>query len=89
MTEHILYQLFKDTLYLCIELSAPILILGMLVGVIISILQTATSIQEQSLSFIPKLLLTGLVMIWLFPWMVTKMMTFTLRLLGQLQTFAR
>ena len=89
MTEFVLLKLFEQTFFLCLLLSAPILLLGMVVGVLISIVQTATSTQEQSLTLIPKLLLTGLAMIWLAPWMLTRLMQFTTQLLGQLQTFAR
>jgi flagellar biosynthetic protein FliQ len=89
MTEYTIVELFKQTFYLCMLLSAPILILGMIIGVIVSIFQTATSIQEQSLTFIPKLLITGLAMIWLAPWMLARLMQFSIQLLGQLQTFAR
>ncbi|GAB1355697.1 flagellar biosynthesis protein FliQ [Erysipelotrichia bacterium] len=89
MTEFDLLKLFEQTFFLCLLLSSPILLLGMVVGVLISIVQTATSIQEQSLTFIPKLLLTGLAMIWLAPWMLARLMQFTTQLLGQLQTFAR
>ncbi|HNS08201.1 MAG TPA: flagellar biosynthetic protein FliQ [Candidatus Ozemobacteraceae bacterium] len=89
MTEFDLLKLFEQTFFLCLLLSSPILLLGMIVGVLISIVQTATSIQEQSLTFIPKLLLTGLAMIWLAPWMLARLMQFTIQLLGQLQTFAR
>lgn len=89
MTEYTLYELFKETIFLSFTLSAPILVLGMLIGIIVSIFQTATSIQEQSLTFIPKLLITALALIGLAPWMLTKLMEFTIKLLGQLQTFAR
>ncbi|GAB4267881.1 MAG: flagellar biosynthesis protein FliQ [Candidatus Rifleibacteriota bacterium] len=89
MTEYTLYELFKETIFLAFTISAPILILGMLIGIIVSIFQTATSIQEQSLTFIPKLLITALALIGLAPWMLTKLMQFTLKLLGQLQMFAR
>ena len=57
MTEYTLYELFKETFLLSLVLSAPILLLGMVIGVLVSIFQTATSIQEQSLTFIPKLLI--------------------------------
>ncbi len=89
MTEFTLVELFKQTFYLCLLLSSPVLILGMVLGVVISIFQTATSIQEQSLSFVPKLLITGLALIWLAPWMLSRLMLFTTQLLGQLQTFSR
>ncbi len=89
MNELDFLKLFEQTFFLCLQLSAPILLLGMIIGVIISIFQTATSIQEQSLTFIPKLLITVLAMIWLAPWMLSRLMIFSTQLLGQLQTFAR
>ncbi len=89
MNEFDLLKLLEQVFFLCLLLSAPILLLGMIVGVLISIVQTATSIQEQSLTFVPKLLLTGLAMIWLAPWMLAHLMQFTTQLLGQLQIFAR
>jgi len=89
LTEYTLFELFKETILLSFILSAPILLLGMAIGILISIFQTATSIQEQSLTFIPKLLATALALIGLAPWMLAKLMEFTIRLLGQLQTFAR
>lgn len=89
MTEYTLFELFKETILLSFILSAPILILGMLIGILVSVFQTATSIQEQSLTFIPKLLVTALALIGLAPWMLSKLMEFTIKLLGQLQTFAR
>lgn len=89
MTEYTLFELFKETILLSFILSAPILLLGMLIGILVSVFQTATSIQEQSLTFIPKLLITAMALIGLAPWMLAKLMTFTIKLLGQLQTFAR
>lgn len=89
MTEYTLFELFKETILLSFLLSAPILLLGMLIGILVSVFQTATSIQEQSLTFIPKLLITAMALIGLAPWMLAKLMTFTIKLLGQLQTFAR
>jgi flagellar biosynthetic protein FliQ len=89
LTEYTLFTLFKETIFLAFSLAAPILVLGMLIGILVSVFQTATSIQEQSLTFIPKLLITALALIGLAPWMLTRLMEFTIRLLGQLQQFAR
>ena len=89
MTEFDLLKLFEQTFFEMMLLSAPTLLLGMLIGIFVSIMQTATSIQEQSLTFIPKLLITGLSMIWLAPWMLGRLMNFAIQLLGQLQIFAR
>jgi len=65
-------------------IAAPILLIGMLVGLIISILQATTSIQEQTLTFVPKIAAI-LGAIFLFgPWIVTSMVQFTKRLLEQI-----
>ena len=48
--------LLRETLYLIIKVSAPMLLVSLVVGLVISILQTVTSIQEQTLSFVPKLI---------------------------------
>lgn len=89
MTEYILVQLVKDTIILALFVSAPILIIGTAVGVLVSIFQTATSIQDQSLSFIPKLLATAASIVFFGPWMLSLMMQFTIRILGTLNTFAK
>ena len=56
MDENTLVTLLVETLYLIIKISAPMLIVSLVVGLVISILQTVTSIQEQTLTFVPKLL---------------------------------
>lgn len=62
MTEDALVTLLTETLYLIIKVSAPMLIVSLVVGLIVSILQTVTSIQEQTLTFVPKLLSIFLVL---------------------------
>ncbi|NOY10073.1 MAG: flagellar biosynthesis protein FliQ [Spirochaetes bacterium] len=65
-------------------ISSPILLIGMLVGLIISILQATTSIQEQTLTFVPKIVAI-LGAIFLFgPWIITSMVQFTKRLFEQI-----
>ncbi len=82
-------MLFSDTFMLTLKLSVPILTLGMVIGIIVSIFQTSTSIQEQTLTFIPKLIITALALIGLSPWMLQQIMTFTINLMGRLQDYAR
>ncbi len=89
MTEYTIYELFNESLLLTLKLSSPILLIGMLVGVLVSIFQTATSIQEQSLTFVPKIIVTVMALIGLGPWMLTQLMQFAFKLMGQLQNFAR
>lgn len=89
MTEFTLLQLLRETIYLSFLISFPLLAVGTVVGVLISIVQTATSIQDQSLSFIPKLLATALGLVFFGPWMLSLMLSFTTRLLTTLHQFAR
>ncbi len=89
MNEFTFLELLKDTIFLAFLLSLPMLAIGTVVGVIISVIQTATSIQDQSLSFIPKLLATVASLVAFGPWMLSLLMQFTFRLLSGLQTFAR
>ena len=64
------------TLYLIIKVSAPILIVSLVVGLIVSIFQTVTSIQEQTLTFVPKVLSIFLAIMLLGHWMLTSMSDF-------------
>lgn len=70
MNENILVELLTSTLVLIIKTAAPMLLVSLIVGFIISILQTVTSIQEQTLTFVPKLLAVFLVLMltgnWIF-----------------------
>jgi len=66
--------------------AGPVLLTGLAVGLVISILQAATQIQEQTLTFIPKILaMLGAMFIFL-PWLVTVMLEFTSRILENLPT---
>ncbi len=89
MNEANVCQLLTDTFILTLKLSLPTLLLGMIIGIFVSIIQTATSIQEQTLTFIPKLIITALTLIGLAPWMIQQIMTYTIRLMGHLEAFAR
>ena len=61
MTVDVVVDLVRNALYVAVKVSAPILIVSLIVGLIISILQTITSIQEQTLTFVSKLLAIFLV----------------------------
>ncbi|MFZ2959855.1 MAG: flagellar biosynthetic protein FliQ [Candidatus Ozemobacteraceae bacterium] len=89
MTEFSLLELLKETIYLSFILSLPMLAIGTIIGVAVSIFQTVTSIQDQSLAFIPKLFATVVSIIIFGPWMLSVMMDFTIRLLNALPQFAK
>ena len=68
---------------------APILIVAVVVGLVVSIIQSATSIQEQTLSFVPKLIAVALVLVLVSPWMLRNLMQFTTSHLTRMAEVAR
>lgn len=77
MTETQFIDLLQQTVWLMLLLSAPILLSSLVVGVIISIFQAVTQIQESTLAFVPKILISMLVLLLTGPWMVQTMITHT------------
>lgn len=85
---NLIVELIYRTTFLAIELSAPMLLTALAVGLLISVFQSVTQIQEMTLSFIPKVLLTSAVMVYTMPWMLETLMDFTIdifKLIGQLR----
>ena len=76
-------ETFKMALYL----SLPMLLSGLLAGLAISIFQATTQINEMTLSFVPKILLVIVVVIFTMPWMMNMMIEFTTRILEMIPTF--
>ena len=77
MSEADAITLLRDAIWLTVKLSAPILVLSMIVGLIISIIQTTTSIQEQTLTFVPKLFAIVLAIILFASWMIQTLSDYT------------
>jgi flagellar biosynthetic protein FliQ len=69
-------EVFQAAMVAALKLSAPILIVSVAIGLIISIFQAATQIHEQSLTFVPKLAAIALVLVILGPWMMETMNNF-------------
>ncbi len=72
-----LVDLVRDALIVTMKISLPILAAGVVVGLFISIIQSITSIQEQTLTFVPKILAMLAVAVLLIPWIVQRLMEFT------------
>ena len=77
MDESIVLDVGNSALYLIMYLSAPLLLAALLTGFVISVLQAATQIQEQTLSFIPKLVAIVIALMIMGPWMLQLWLTFT------------
>ncbi len=76
-------ELGRDLLYTALLLALPTLAISLIVGLLISIFQTVTSIQEQTLTFVPRLLAVGLVLVLTMPWALQIAIHFTVRMLWQ------
>jgi flagellar biosynthetic protein FliQ len=67
----------RQSIELTLLVAMPMLAIGLLVGVIVSIIQAATQIQEMTLTFVPKIISIFLVLLYSFPWVMDKMVSFT------------
>jgi len=85
MDQGMALAIFKDTLITTLVLSLPMLLAGLVIGVLISIFQAVTAIKEMTLSFVPKILAVGAVMYFTMPWMLTKLVEFTVRMFAQME----
>ncbi len=81
MTEQMVVQLVKDAFYYVLLISGPLLLVSLIVGLIISIFQAATSISEQTLTFVPKLIAVFIVSVLVMPFMLQNMKTFTIEII--------
>jgi len=80
MTESIVLSVIKDAIQTAIMVSAPILLVATVVGLLISIFQATTQIQEQTLTFVPKLLAVALMGLFMGSWMLRVLVGFTTRM---------
>jgi flagellar biosynthetic protein FliQ len=74
-------EIGRDMLYTALLLALPTLAASLIVGLVVSILQAVTSIQEQTLAFVPRLLAVGLVLVVAMPWTMQLAVHFTMRML--------
>lgn len=84
MAQGDLISICKDAVTTALLISAPFLIVSLVIGLIISVIQAATQIHEQNITFVPKIIATGLILIFLGPWIITLMTEFTQRIFSQI-----
>ncbi len=77
MNQDQVVKLAMDALLLALKVGMPLLLAGLVVGLVVSIFQAVTQIQEMTLSFIPKLLAVALILIVAGPWMLDQMVGYT------------
>lgn len=88
MSVEYVIELFREMLTTALIIVMPLLGTAMFVGVVVSLIQAVTSIQEQTLSFVPKLFVVTAVMMFTAFWMVEIILTFTVEMFNQMSTMA-
>jgi flagellar biosynthetic protein FliQ len=79
----------RDMLLLTLFLSVPIMLVGMIIGLVVSIFQAMTQIQEQTLTFVPKIIGILVAMLLMLPWGLQMMVDYTIRLMEELPNLAK
>ncbi|NLD91377.1 MAG: flagellar biosynthesis protein FliQ [Fibrobacter sp.] len=81
--------IFREALYVIITTAAPVLLVSLVVGLVVSIFQTVTSIQEQTLTFVPKVLAIFLALMILGHWMINNMVSYMTKLWSDFTIYIR
>jgi flagellar biosynthesis protein FliQ len=89
VNESMLMDLGRTTLLTALMIVAPALLVGMVVGLLVSFFQTITSLQEQTLAIVPKMLAVVATLLLLMPWILGTLREFTVSLFHQLAVFGR
>ncbi len=89
MTEELIIEIMKELFYTTFIILLPILGVSLILGIVISIFQAATSIQEMTLTFVPKIMVTAITIIFLMPWIIDKVVAFTVRIFTMFSTIIR
>ncbi|MBD0380343.1 flagellar biosynthesis protein FliQ [Paenibacillus sedimenti] len=87
MGSEFVIRIAGEAVYTVLKASAPMLIIGLVVGLIISIFQATTQIQEQTLAFVPKIVAVLLSILIFGPWIMNTLVDFTYNLLNNLYKF--
>ncbi|KPA13418.1 flagellar biosynthesis protein FliQ [Candidatus Magnetomorum sp. HK-1] len=87
MTPEFVIGFAQEAVKMVILIAAPMLGLGLIVGIMVSIFQAATQIQEMTLTFVPKILAVFLGLMLFAPWMLEKLITFTRYCISQIPLF--
>jgi flagellar biosynthetic protein FliQ len=89
MTPDLVGQIARDAIEITLVLSLPILGVGLVIGLLVSLFQAVTQIQEASLAFVPKIVVVLVILLVLSPWMMQKMMFYTEQLIANIPQYAR
>jgi len=89
MTPEFVVEFAKQAITLTIYLSAPMLGLGLIAGLIVSVFQAVTQVQEMTLTFVPKIIAVFLGLLFAAPWMLDQITSFTVNILENIPMYIR
>ena len=89
MTTEFVVEMGQRTIEMVLLLAAPALVFSVVVGLVVSVLQAVTQINESTLTFLPKILAVSLAFVVFLPWMISLMVGFTTSLLGNIPMYVR
>ena len=84
MNPELAIDLFKNTVLFALYTVAPFLAVSLIVGLVMSVIQSVTSLQEQTLTFAPKLVIMSIVMVALGPWLLRSLTEFTVQTISRM-----
>jgi flagellar biosynthetic protein FliQ len=89
MTYGVVLSLGREAILVTLAAAGPVLLLGLITGIVISIVQAVTQIQEPTLTFIPKILATGFAMLFFGPFILAVLTDFTSRVFSNIGAFIK
>ena len=89
ISQGVVLDIARDTIYTIIIVSAPLLLISLIIGLLVSIFQTVTSIQEQTLTFVPKIISIFITLILCGGWIMDNIVSFMTRLFEDFSTYVR
>ena len=87
ISQDVIMDIAKDAIYTIVMTAAPLLLISLIIGLVVSIFQTVTSIQEQTLTFVPKILGVFVALMIVGAWMLNNMSEFTINLWSDFSKF--
>ncbi|HWL26877.1 MAG TPA: flagellar biosynthesis protein FliQ [Ureibacillus sp.] len=87
MTEEMVISIAEQAIWIVLIVSGPLLLIALVVGLIVSIFQATTSIQEQTLAFVPKIIAVLVAIIFFGPWMISQLTSYVYDILNNLDRY--
>lgn len=84
MTPETVIDIFRNALFLVMLFVGVIVVPSLMIGLVVSTFQAATQINEQTLSFLPRLMVTLLAVVWAGPWLLKKMLEYSITLISEI-----